>query len=623
MGSSQKGGSPKAGELRQPEQPEAIADRTDRLQRVESTVAVLATAVAVLLFLTFFRHAGALWRDEVNSVNVAMTPSFSGMWRQLEFESFPLLWPLLLRGWLVVGSASGDSGLRLLGLLGGLAVPGAVWFAALRLGRRVPLVSLALLAVNPEIVRWSSTVRAWGLGTALAIVTLVLVREATVAPSPRRILRAGLLAVLSVQCVFQNSVLLAASVAGAVAEVVVERQWRRAAVPVGIGMVAAVTLLPYLPTLRRVGEWSVLNQAAVTVRVLAEQAGAVFAASGTVVLACWLALVGVALALAVWWLLSSATGREGDPGNVVLLAVVALVVAVGGLALLFLKLGYPTQPWYYIGLAALIATCGEAAIASCVRSRTLRIAVAGLALVALSAGFLRAWTALQEPQSNMDAVAARVRKEAVRGDLVIVNPWYFAISFDRYYHGDAEVTTIPPLEDRRVHRYDLLKERMVSADPMAPCFPGSSRCSRLASASGSWAASLRPQRRPRPARSLRRRSPGPAGAAAPICGCGRSRPERGSGITPGRRTPFPSRPAADASRARISGSSKAGGREDLLARKRGLARGRGAPCSGRSSRRVCARGALVQGRRSGQLRSLHAQGDFRAAADDREHEAGG
>src|SRR5437870_5335996 len=74
-----------------------------RLQDLECSVAVFATAIAVLLHFHFLCHAGALWRDEVNSVNLASMPSVFEVWRLTEFDSFPVLWTLLLRGWMHIG----------------------------------------------------------------------------------------------------------------------------------------------------------------------------------------------------------------------------------------------------------------------------------------------------------------------------------------------------------------------------------------------------------------------------------------------------------------------------------------------------------------------------------------
>jgi len=439
---------------------DAGSGRIDALQRLEWLVALLATLAAVVLSLEFSRHAGAFWRDEVNSLNVALAPSLAELWRLMEFESGPALWTLLLRVWAAAVGGSSDAALRMFGVLGGLALPAAVWFAGLRLGRGAPVVSLALLAVNPEVIRWSASLRPWGLGAALAVVALVLVREAGAEPGRRRVLLAALCAVLSVQCVYQNAVLLAASIAGAVAVALVERRWRSASVAVGIGLVAALSLSIYLPTLGRIGEWSMLNQAPVTLGLLAPRGGAVFAASGSLVLAGWLAFLGLALGLGGWRAL-----RRDDRDGVVLFALVTALAAVVGFALFLLQVRYLTQPWYYVGLLAVVAVCAEAALAASLRAPVLRV---GLALAVMLAGLPGAWSSLRARQTNLDAIAAYLETHATRGDLVVANPWYYAITLGRYYHGEAEVSAIPPLEDLRVHRFDLLKRQMASATAMAP-----------------------------------------------------------------------------------------------------------------------------------------------------------
>ena len=40
-------------------------------------------------------------------------------------------------------------------------------------------------------------------------------------------------------------------------------------------------------------------------------------------------------------------------------------------------------------------------------------------------------------QTNVDLVAARIGQTAGANDLIVITPWYNAISFERYYHGPA------------------------------------------------------------------------------------------------------------------------------------------------------------------------------------------
>jgi hypothetical protein len=49
-----------------------------------------------------------------------------------------------------------------------------------------------------------------------------------------------------------------------------------------------------------------------------------------------------------------------------------------------------------------------------------------------------------------------------------VFPFYFGVSFQRYYRGASDWITIPPVQDLRIHRYDLFKAEMARPDAMAP-----------------------------------------------------------------------------------------------------------------------------------------------------------
>lgn len=75
-------------------------------------------------------------------------------------------------------------------------------------------------------------------------------------------------------------------------------------------------------------------------------------------------------------------------------------------------------------------------------------------------------------QTNVDFIATELAKKVSKEDLVLVNPWFAGITFQRYYKGTASWMTIPPLEDLRIHRFDLLKEKMSNRYPMQQVFSG-------------------------------------------------------------------------------------------------------------------------------------------------------
>ena len=131
-------------------------------------------------------------------------------------------------------------------------------------------------------------------------------------------------------------------------------------------------------------------------------------------------------------------------------------------------LGYLTQPWHYIAFLAFAATCLEMVLAS-IWTRELSLLVRGaFALAIMSASAYSTWQALHFRQTNVDIVAAQLERQAAPGDLILINRFHYGISFRRYYHGAANYETIPPIEDLRTHRGDLLKRQMMSPAPMTP-----------------------------------------------------------------------------------------------------------------------------------------------------------
>ena len=69
------------------------------IKSAERVFAIVISALA--LSLLFFRatHAGAIWRDEANSLQLAVMPTLHDVRHNLAFDSFPLLFNLILRAY--------------------------------------------------------------------------------------------------------------------------------------------------------------------------------------------------------------------------------------------------------------------------------------------------------------------------------------------------------------------------------------------------------------------------------------------------------------------------------------------------------------------------------------------
>ncbi|MEO6872639.1 MAG: hypothetical protein ABI233_10515 [Chthoniobacterales bacterium] len=459
-----------------------------RRNLLEWIVVIALAGLAVALHLRFVTHAGGLWRDETNSINLATLPTLAEVWHFLDYDSFPILYFIVLRVWTTVFGVGNDVALRALGLLIGLGILGALWANARAFRCRLPLLSFALVGVNPMIVRYGDSNRAYGLGILLILLTLRSfwrLVEPPVAPRGGQIAVAAILALLSVQCLYYNSILLFAIAAGAVAVALRTRAWRTVAIVLGIGVLAAVSLLPYVPMFIRMRDWTFLVSYPCNFGWLWRRAGEVLGSPRPGVIWVWVGLVVVGLGVAIAAGTQSILRRRGsgdleslhlpkDLPAVVLFSAIVLAIGVLGYAGFLRTLNYYTQPWYYITLAVLVASTLDAVfggwwnteqpvVSLLVRSLRLIVAISLLGFTAIPS-----WKEMPKRQTNVDLVAAQIEALSRQGDVIVVPRWECAIPFCRYYRGPAQIVTIPPLEDHRFHRYDLLLAQMKTTDASAP-----------------------------------------------------------------------------------------------------------------------------------------------------------
>jgi predicted membrane-bound mannosyltransferase len=207
--------------------------------RIARILAVVGTVVAIYLHILFGMNAGALWRDEVNSLEVATMRTFAEMWANLSFDSFPALFFVILRLFAGVPASVSDGSLRIFGAAIGLLILVAVWLNArwLRLG--FPLITLALIGFNPMVIRYGDSIRAYGLGILFALLTIGAIWRLIESFTLRHAVIAVVIAVLSVQSLYYNAVLLFALCLAAATVTLRRRQIVQTLTVFAIGAVAA------------------------------------------------------------------------------------------------------------------------------------------------------------------------------------------------------------------------------------------------------------------------------------------------------------------------------------------------------------------------------------------------
>jgi hypothetical protein len=430
-----------------------------RQRRATAAVGLLLTAALLPLHLVFLRHAGALWRDEVNGLNLVTLPSFAEVFAQRHLDSFPMVWVSVLYSWAAV-AGDADAALRRLGLVIGLATIATLWWTARRLALAAPLVTLLLFAMSPSAIIYGDSLRGYGLGALAVAFCLGAVWWFVDRPSRRSALLALAAALLAVHTYFPNGILLAAIIAGAAAVCLCRRAWPRLAAVLAIGALASATMVFNLAWIRYALEVGAVEQGSWSIGWLLSVFRQALAPGAPLLALAWaaaalLAATGAAL---TWW---SPRGAGADRERALFVAVAAVVGLVGYFVYLRFIARLPTLLWYYLSPMVLVALACDVAIALLAARFRYGVAAQALAVAALAAlGAADVLATVRVRMTNLDVVAAKLEELAAPADLVVVFPWVCGITFERYYRGAAAWITLPDFEEHEFHRHLWVAEKM-------------------------------------------------------------------------------------------------------------------------------------------------------------------
>ena len=412
-------------------------------------------------------------------MRIAGSPTLHDLFANRVNDSIPLLWHGVLRVWERAGLGGTDRDLRVLGLVVGLGIVAVLWRNARAFGAASPVASLVMLELNPMTVCYGDSLRAYGPGVLLGLLSFGAVFRLTRAVGRHQVrsafAAATLASLLSVHTLFYNAVwLLATCVAGA-AVCGLNGNRRRAGAILGIGAACAASLAAYVPMIRARAQFDrMFVYPTSPARVLGALRYALTytpvgtAAHGDVL---WSAVVVAAVVVACAGVRRRRGGRTGTPADdgrprrdAARFCLVALGVGVPAYLGFLLALGNLMQPFYFVALLGLVAGCLDGLLGGVVRRGRRAVVVAAAAVVA-AATVPDAWRNAGIRMSNVDVAAARLRALVAPGDLIVLTPWWLASPFVRYYHGAGDVVTVPPMASLAFQRFDLLRQRM--GDPHA------------------------------------------------------------------------------------------------------------------------------------------------------------
>jgi hypothetical protein len=418
-------------------------------------LAVAGTVAIVALHFYFLARVGGLWRDEVNSVNLAQ-----GSLHDIFRDSFPILFPMLLRGWSAIGLGGSDVAVRLLGVFMGLALVTVFWVAAWWTRRTPPFWSLVFMALNAWVIYFSASLRAYGLGSAMVALCAAAAWRFTAAPDRKTWAVFALTAVLCVQTLYQNCVFVAAICAGACAVFLCQKRFKPCIGVFLAGLTGAISMLPYAQNIMGMPQGASPLRIDFDDRIALSDLDTLIAYPLPPFFWLWPVLSIVVLICAIMGLMRGSRDYRA--------VFAAVAIGTGAVTFwMFLRMAnFPVQPWYFLPLVALTAVCVDAALPR--PAGKFRAAVFGL--VAATAGISAVFgiRVLDYRFTNVDKFARKISAAADRNDLVIVAPWEYGITFSRYFQGPCAWTTVPPLADHRVHRFDLIQKEMAEPEVMRP-----------------------------------------------------------------------------------------------------------------------------------------------------------
>ena len=415
----------------------------------------LITVAALFLHGWLLFHAGAFCGDEVQVINLAGTHSLSAM----THDSFPVLLPLLVSGWTAIGLAGSDCNLRLLGLLIGWGMLGALWLPAWTARRGLPVLSLIFFGLNGTAIFWTDYLRAYGLGSLLILLALAAMLFLLAKPTWPRAGCLAVVAVLSVQALYQNAVFVAGISLGGWL-VCWLRKDKNAAIKIfAAALLAAISLLPYLESVLNWQRATVIRPG-FSIKAVLDNLDTVLAFPLPQYVWIWVLLGLTVIGLGSVNLFQPKPSVQSEnrmttaelqvfAGTILFSALIGYFVFLHFAALI-------TSPWYFLPLMALAAVCFDLGISLSMLPRPVCTVVWGILIATVVIAIPFAARDLNCRFSNMDLVASRLLNEASPQDYVVVTPWHLGISFNRYYHGAAAWDTLPPVADHSTYRFDLV-----------------------------------------------------------------------------------------------------------------------------------------------------------------------
>jgi hypothetical protein len=347
-------------------------------------------------------------------------------------------------------------------------------------------LSIALLGGLPVFIFIVGANRAYGLAGCLLVLSFGKIWRVLESPTKSRILSAGFICLLFAQCIYYDVIFIGAMLTGGGLVAIRRQQWKILWTMAGIGLVAGASLFIYLPIIHR--EYlsfiaSPFFDAATLWNGLRDALAARSSANPDGVngpqIWIWIGLLLAGIIVAVIMQRTrvrqtpkpEVASKSANPerSDLALLCLTSVVLGIIGYIGFLLKLQFFMQPWYYVEILILCAISLDGILsASWPALRPWGLVRIGFLMVMMILNAGPAWAEAHTRRSNLDVVAAFLSHNASAGDLIVVQEAWEGITFNRYYRGQAQWLSVPPIDSHEVHRMDLVMAEMNQPEAMTP-----------------------------------------------------------------------------------------------------------------------------------------------------------
>jgi hypothetical protein len=433
-----------------------------KVKKLENILAIIFTAFITAMYFSLWSQGSGLWRDEVNTINVFYS-SFNDLWNFHYFDSFPMLWLWIVKAWTTVTYT--DFGLRTLGLITALSIIAAFWFTLRIITASSPVWALLLWGTIPLVLQASISLRAYGCGSVLTIISVIAFWNIVKNPSSKNILIAMLVSIATVQCLFQTATILLSLGIGALTVAIVERNIRVVIAVILCGAASILSVLPHFHYLFE-NEWNHIIRHYPDYPYIIERFLYTLRSSGQSIIIAWLIISFLVL-------FSVIKIYKHPQWRILLFLTVSLGCAVISYTIMLKEFASYLQAWHYLPFIALSVTLISAIITIIFQSYVkLYSALLASAVVLIAVSSQNLWLGAQTRWTNIDLITHALNPEVDSKDFILLNSAWEGITFKRYYQGQASWQSLPGFEGytHLVHEGARMKQAMQEEEPLADIF---------------------------------------------------------------------------------------------------------------------------------------------------------